>query len=91
MRARPIDPWKGYSTPPVEEMSPPTTQERAAPDGFWTLPDAAAQRVLALDEDRFNRELTVAFGARLGDLQLRSQRAAAGMRRMWCIRWPGRE
>ena len=53
----------------------------------WTLPDAAAQRVLTLDEDSFNRELTAAFGARLGALQLRSQRAAFPLRRQLADRY----
>ena len=47
----------------------------------WTLPNAEAERVLALDEDAFNRELTAAFDARLGALQLRSPRAAFPLRR----------
>ena len=47
----------------------------------WTLPNAEAERVLALDEDAFNRELTTAFDARLGALQLRSPRAAFPLRR----------
>ena len=29
----------------------------------WTLPDSEAERVLALDDDAFNRELTLAFAA----------------------------
>src|SRR5690606_41389745 len=32
----------------------------------WTLPDARAAEVLALDDDAFARELTRAFDARLG-------------------------
>ena len=53
----------------------------------WTLPEAAAQRALTLDEDSFNRELTAAFGARLGALQLRSQRAAFPLRRQLADRY----
>nr|KAJ9613624.1 hypothetical protein H2204_014821 [Knufia peltigerae] len=47
----------------------------------WTLPDDEAARVLALDEDAFNRELTRAFAARLGELRLASPRAAFPLRR----------
>lgn len=47
----------------------------------WTLPNVEAERVLALGEDAFNRELTAAFDARLGALQLRSPRAAFPLRR----------
>ena len=53
----------------------------------WTLPEAAAGRVLALDEEAFNRELTAAFGARLGALQLRSPRAAFPLRRQLADRY----
>ncbi len=37
--------------------------------------------MLALDEDSFNRELTRAFAARLGELRLASPRAAFPLRR----------
>ncbi|AMJ57607.1 MULTISPECIES: UbiH/UbiF family hydroxylase [Stenotrophomonas] len=47
----------------------------------WTLPDAEAERVLALDEDSFNRELTNAFAGRLGEMRLASARAAFPLRR----------
>ncbi|HFJ9748501.1 TPA: FAD-dependent oxidoreductase, partial [Stenotrophomonas maltophilia] len=47
----------------------------------WTLPEDEAARVLALDEDSFNRELTRAFAARLGELRLASPRAAFPLRR----------
>lgn len=47
----------------------------------WTLPDAEAERVLALDEDSFNRELTNAFAGRLGEMRLVSARAAFPLRR----------
>lgn len=47
----------------------------------WTLPEEEAQRVLQLDEAAFNRELTRAFGGRLGELQLVSKRAAFPLRR----------
>lgn len=46
----------------------------------WTLPEDAAGRMLALDEDAFDRELTMAFGARLGALHLCSPRAAFPLR-----------
>lgn len=47
----------------------------------WTLPDAEAERVLALDDDSFNRELTNAFAGRLGELRVASPRAAFPLRR----------
>ncbi|MBP3984653.1 UbiH/UbiF family hydroxylase [Pseudoxanthomonas helianthi] len=47
----------------------------------WTLPNDEAARVLALDEQAFNRELTAAFGARLGEVRVVSQRAAFPLRR----------
>ena len=61
----------------------PSASDRPGCTGsiVWTLPDAAAERALTLDEDRFNRELTAAFGARLGAMQVRSPRAAFPLRR----------
>lgn len=47
----------------------------------WTLPNDEAARVLALDEQAFNRELTAAFDARLGEVRVASQRAAFPLRR----------
>ncbi|HYM87301.1 MAG TPA: UbiH/UbiF family hydroxylase [Pseudoxanthomonas sp.] len=47
----------------------------------WTLPDGEAQRVLALDDDTFNRELTNAFAARLGEVRVVSKRAGFPLRR----------
>ena len=47
----------------------------------WTLPDREAERVLALDDDSFNRELTHAFAARLGQVRVVSKRAAFPLRR----------
>ncbi len=47
----------------------------------WTLPDAEAERVLALDEPAFNAELTRAFAGRLGAMTLASRRAAFPLRR----------
>ena len=47
----------------------------------WTLPDAEAERLLALDEVAFGAELTRAFGARLGAMTLSSRRAAFPLRR----------
>ena len=47
----------------------------------WTLPDSEAQRVLALDDDAFNSELTNAFAARLGEVRVVSKRAAFPLRR----------
>jgi 2-octaprenyl-3-methyl-6-methoxy-1,4-benzoquinol hydroxylase len=41
----------------------------------WTLPNAEAARVLALDDAAFSRELTNAFGARLGQMRIDSPRA----------------
>ena len=47
----------------------------------WTLPDAEAGRVLALDDEAFGRELTNAFAGRLGALRPVSARAAFPLRR----------
>ncbi|WP_238389712.1 UbiH/UbiF family hydroxylase [Pseudoxanthomonas koreensis] len=47
----------------------------------WTLPDAEAARVLALDDDAFALELTDAAAARLGRAVPVSQRAAFPLRR----------
>jgi 2-octaprenyl-3-methyl-6-methoxy-1,4-benzoquinol hydroxylase len=47
----------------------------------WTLPDAEAARVLALDDDAFGGELTLAFDARLGAVRPASPRAAFPLRR----------
>jgi 2-octaprenyl-3-methyl-6-methoxy-1,4-benzoquinol hydroxylase len=47
----------------------------------WTLPDAEADRLLALDPGLFAIELTNAFEGRLGRLALHSNRAAFPLRR----------
>jgi 2-octaprenyl-3-methyl-6-methoxy-1,4-benzoquinol hydroxylase len=47
----------------------------------WTLPEDAATRVLALDDDMFGRELTRASDARLGELRAASPRAAFPLQR----------
>lgn len=47
----------------------------------WTLPDAEAARVLALDDEAFGRELSSASGGRLGALRATSPRAAFPLRR----------
>jgi 2-octaprenyl-3-methyl-6-methoxy-1,4-benzoquinol hydroxylase len=47
----------------------------------WTLPDADAGRMLALDDDAFGRALTQAFDARLGAVRAMSPRAAFPLRR----------
>ena len=47
----------------------------------WTLPDSETQRGLALDDNAFNRELTNAFAARLGEVRVVSKRAAFPLRR----------
>ena len=47
----------------------------------WTLPDAEAGRALALDDTAFNRELTSAFEARLGEARVVSKRVAFPLRR----------
>jgi 3-demethoxyubiquinol 3-hydroxylase len=57
----------------------PFTQGRSSI--VWTLPDEEAQRVLGLDEAAFDRELTLAFGGRLGQVRTVSPRAAFPLRR----------
>lgn len=47
----------------------------------WTLPDADAERVLALDDAAFSREITQAFDARLGRIDVVSRRVAFPLRR----------
>lgn len=47
----------------------------------WTLPEADADRLLAVDDDSFRRELTRAFDARLGEVTEVSARAAFPLRR----------
>ena len=46
----------------------------------WSLPDGEAARVLELDDRAFAAELTRAFGARLGEVQAHSPRAAFPLR-----------
>lgn len=65
----------------------PCGETDAAADGsrlasiVWSLPDADAERQLAASEAEFNTDLTRAFDARLGALQLVSPRAAFPLRR----------
>lgn len=47
----------------------------------WTLPDAEALRVLALDDEGFARELGAAFGGQLGAMTVLSPRAAFPLQR----------
>ncbi|WP_313220903.1 UbiH/UbiF family hydroxylase [Pseudoxanthomonas mexicana] len=47
----------------------------------WTLPDAEAERVLALDEASFGRELRQAMGGQHGEVALASPRAAFPLKR----------
>jgi len=56
----------------------PCTQGRSSI--VWTLPQAEAVRVLALEEEAFSRELTQAFAGRLGEMVIDSPRAAFPLR-----------
>lgn len=47
----------------------------------WTLPEVEAARLLRAEPAQFERELTRAFDARLGAMQLDSERAAFPLRR----------
>jgi len=47
----------------------------------WTVCDVEATRLLALDDPSFNDALTWAFGARLGNAEVRSARVAFPLRR----------
>ena len=47
----------------------------------WTLPDDQAQRLLAIDDRAFGVELTRAFDARLGEVEVVSRRVAFPLRR----------
>jgi 3-demethoxyubiquinol 3-hydroxylase len=53
----------------------------------WTVPDAQAQRLLAVDDDAFGAELTDAFDHRLGAMTLASKRAAFPLRRQLAKRY----
>ena len=53
----------------------------------WTVPDAEAERLLALDDAAFGRELTRAFDGRLGEMQPASPRAAFPLRRQLAKRY----
>jgi 3-demethoxyubiquinol 3-hydroxylase len=53
----------------------------------WTLPEAEAQRLQALDATDFSAELTRAFDARLGAVELDSARAAFPLRRQLARRY----
>ncbi len=47
----------------------------------WSVQAAEAERLLALEDQDFNRELTTAFAARLGEVRVVSKRAAFPLRR----------
>lgn len=47
----------------------------------WTLPDGEAGRVLALDDASFGREVTLAMGGQLGEVEAASPRAAFPLKR----------
>ena len=53
----------------------------------WTLPDAEATRVLALDDDAFAEELTRAFASQLGDARPLTRRVAFPLRRQLAARY----
>jgi len=53
----------------------------------WTLPDAEAERLLAVDDATFCRELARAFDATLGDVVAVSKRAAFPLRRQIAERY----
>ena len=53
----------------------------------WTLPDAEAERLLAVDDATFCRELTRAFDATLGEVVAVSRRVAFPLRRQIAERY----
>ncbi|MDQ3056311.1 MAG: UbiH/UbiF family hydroxylase [Pseudomonadota bacterium] len=53
----------------------------------WTLPDTEAERLLAVDDDTFNRELTRAFDLRLGAMCVDAKRVAFPLRRQLAQRY----
>lgn len=53
----------------------------------WSLPDAEAERLLAVDDAQFMRELERAFGGRLGAITSVSARAAFPLRRQLAQRY----
>jgi 2-octaprenyl-3-methyl-6-methoxy-1,4-benzoquinol hydroxylase/2-octaprenylphenol hydroxylase len=56
----------------------------------WTLPDAEAARVLALDDDAFRAELGAAFDFRLGEITATTARAAFPLRMRLADRYVSR-
>lgn len=70
--------WQRFlSTGPLAVL--PFTEGRSSI--VWTLPEQDAARVVALEEDAFDRELTAAFGAQLGPMRVVSPRVAFPLRR----------
>jgi 2-octaprenyl-3-methyl-6-methoxy-1,4-benzoquinol hydroxylase len=79
----------------TEKPHEQTAWQRFLPDGplaflpfvegrssiVWTLPNEEADRVLALQDGAFDRELTSAFEARLGEVRAVSRRVAFPLRR----------
>jgi 2-polyprenyl-6-methoxyphenol hydroxylase-like FAD-dependent oxidoreductase len=55
----------------------------------WSLPDARATALLALDDAAFEHELAVATGGEAGDLKLASPRAAWPLMDARATRWSG--
>lgn len=70
---------------PHVDPAAPAGQHRSSI--VWTVPDAEAQRLLALDDAAFDAELTRAFDARLGALRSASPRAAFPLRRQLATRF----
>ena len=62
-------------------VDPPARQRGHAASIVWTLPDAEAHRLLAVDAASFESALERAFDGRLGPMQLQSERAAFPLRR----------
>ncbi|MFS8136664.1 MAG: FAD-dependent oxidoreductase [Thermomonas sp.] len=65
---------------PFSSDGDPATQGRVS-SIVWTLPEADATRLLAVDEAVFEAELTTAFGGELGAMTLVSPRAAFPLQR----------
>jgi 2-octaprenyl-3-methyl-6-methoxy-1,4-benzoquinol hydroxylase len=59
----------------------PMADARHVSSIVWTLPDAEAARVVALDDAAFSEELARAFASRLGDVRPLSPRIAFPLRR----------
>jgi len=55
----------------------------------WTVPSADADRLLALDDARFEREASACYGSRIGAMRLRGPRAGFALKLRFAHQVPG--